>query len=1194
MAERLTPILFLAVLLLSVFTLTSTASQAKTLAEEVKSLAPTPQEIEELDRQYVGGLNTKVVKWEFKELGGEDLPKNAAAGYLVSIKTVARLQGGEITAPTVSVYLIAFYLMEDSKAYLDEFKGRMAGVGKAELWSPQIREEVKDWGVKVREFQVGTGEVMVEGRSLYEISWLSPWFPHLYSVMFTPKRCLFTAILTVEARGPEGSLPLPEMAKQIAVRIWEKAQGFTCPSLKTATTTTTTTTATTTTTMLPPTLTVKASTTEAKYLAGSKITVKGSLSGKGNPPPNLIGATVKVKLVSPTGKTYHATGKTDQAGRFTITCKVPPAPEGEAGRWTIRVSAETSDGVKASTSLKVEVLPVELKLVSVHVVQVIDRFSCPPGDHKVPASTQTLLVAGRKIGVRVYVSCPSLEGVKDVTPPEVAVQLSITGPSALQQEKIVKVSGAIPSTADFVFTLNPGVYTFWVSVDPHGEYVKPGEKLKAAISNVKVAWIPKTLRVFFVAMDMPNPEKNPQLKRDFQAFCYRQFSFIRQVYPLPPSSLILKYAWAVPPLWVKASRFTLTLWLANKTMHELAEYKGKEPPKVDGKKLVRSIGVLPDRWWGKGEEGVTFCLAERLASLIKYKTPYKSIAAHELGHTFGLYCGPFLEQYQQLPEYGLPVEGLVLKEGKIYDLNSSEERVKAFPHPWAKGQPAAGIYCFMGLASSSNEVWASREAYNELLKRLLDPSTSRGLFVSGIIFKDGRVKLGDWYLVEGEPDPLLKEGGDYTIRCLTPSGETLYSASFGRKGEDTVFAFILPFPEAASKVTIERGGEILVEAEKSPNPPTIAIIHPEKGETLGETCRVEWEASDPDGDKLSYSLLYSNDNGETWTAVAVNLQEQAYTLNLSQLPGGSSCLLRVVATDGFNVGQALSSVFTVEDKPPAACIITPENGETYGEGEEIRLEGFGYDLEDGILEGSSLQWVSSLNGLLGTGSGLTLSNLSPGSHQITLAVRDSTGKTAEDTITVTVERVGKPVKTLVYVKDYGKEGGSLSIPVCVEGADKLGNMDFSLTFNPAVLKATGYRPGSLTASSLLEANIIGNTVKVAFTDPKGINGDGTLIYIDFQVVGKPGETCVLTPNVTVANEFKTHTPLAISTKPGTFTVKGLKGDANGDGRITAVDALMALKMAVSILPPDPACDMNGDGRVTSLDATLIREEALKL
>jgi hypothetical protein len=49
----------------------------------------------------------------------------------------------------------------------------------------------------------------------------------------------------------------------------------------------------------------------------------------------------------------------------------------------------------------------------------------------------------------------------------------------------------------------------------------------------------------------------------------------------------------------------------------------------------------------------------------------------------------------------------------------------------------------------------------------------------------------------------------------------------------------------------------------------------------------------------------------------------------------------------------------------------------------------------------------------------------------------------------------------------------------------------------------------------------------------------------------------------------------------------LKGDLNCDGRLTPVDALMALEMSTGSREPEMAGDMNGDYAVTSLDALMI-------
>jgi len=51
--------------------------------------------------------------------------------------------------------------------------------------------------------------------------------------------------------------------------------------------------------------------------------------------------------------------------------------------------------------------------------------------------------------------------------------------------------------------------------------------------------------------------------------------------------------------------------------------------------------------------------------------------------------------------------------------------------------------------------------------------------------------------------------------------------------------------------------------------------------------------------------------------------------------------------------------------------------------------------------------------------------------------------------------------------------------------------------------------------------------------------------------------------------------------------KGLPGDVDGDGRLTARDAMSALRMSVGKQAENPAADMDRDGKITARDATLI-------
>ena len=55
----------------------------------------------------------------------------------------------------------------------------------------------------------------------------------------------------------------------------------------------------------------------------------------------------------------------------------------------------------------------------------------------------------------------------------------------------------------------------------------------------------------------------------------------------------------------------------------------------------------------------------------------------------------------------------------------------------------------------------------------------------------------------------------------------------------------------------------------------------------------------------------------------------------------------------------------------------------------------------------------------------------------------------------------------------------------------------------------------------------------------------------------------------------------------------MHGDYNGDGRITELDALAALKMSVKLLAEDLILDMDQNGRVTAEDARRILSIAVR-
>ena len=79
--------------------------------------------------------------------------------------------------------------------------------------------------------------------------------------------------------------------------------------------------------------------------------------------------------------------------------------------------------------------------------------------------------------------------------------------------------------------------------------------------------------------------------------------------------------------------------------------------------------------------------------------------------------------------------------------------------------------------------------------------------------------------------------------------------------------------------------------------------------------------------------------------------------------------------------------------------------------------------------------------------------------------------------------------------------------------------------------------------------------------------------------------------MTLSNALVNHNangPLNIELVGATFKVKPrIKGDADGDGNITTLDAFQVLKMAASNQEADLSLDIDNDGKITVEDARAV-------
>ncbi|MEW5768520.1 MAG: Ig-like domain-containing protein, partial [bacterium] len=114
--------------------------------------------------------------------------------------------------------------------------------------------------------------------------------------------------------------------------------------------------------------------------------------------------------------------------------------------------------------------------------------------------------------------------------------------------------------------------------------------------------------------------------------------------------------------------------------------------------------------------------------------------------------------------------------------------------------------------------------------------------------------------------------------------------------------------------------------------PVVTITSPTAGAVWSETETIQWQATDAnEADTILIGISYTLDGGIHWEELTTEEENDgSYVLDTTLLPDGSY-QIKITASDGRKVGEAVSGIFTIDNlHSPSVTLISPNGGEVSG------------------------------------------------------------------------------------------------------------------------------------------------------------------------------------------------------------------------------------------------------------------------
>lgn len=249
-------------------------------------------------------------------------------------------------------------------------------------------------------------------------------------------------------------------------------------------------------------------------------------------------------------------------------------------------------------------------------------------------------------------------------------------------------------------------------------------------------------------------------------------------------------------------------------------------------------------------------------------------------------------------------------------------------------------------------------------------------------------------------------------------------------------------------------------------------------------------------------------------------------------------------------------------------------------------------------EGTALEWKAPITGrYLVVVSASELASEPVGTYQLTLRrkgdVPDLTPTPEPNVPPATTlpdpEATPPPDGLALYAESRTvKAGGTVLVPVMLRETQGLTSLGFTLNYDTSVLEVVAVSKGArLLPATFTHNEDVPGAIRLEFASESDLSGGGSAAVVEFKVIGESDSKTLITLSEVFASDSDANS-LSFGIGSGLMTVGTPEtGDGNGDNQISAVDALIALKMVRGLAPVDLVMDLNGDGSVTIEDVRQI-------